>query len=64
MLDICLRALDAEVVGGVRGIRLGGAIGSGCSTTVSGSVVRSMSGNLGFLDTGERKIVPYGERKP
>ena len=44
------------VVGGLGGTTLGGAIGSGCSTAVSGSVVRSMSG-LGFLDTGGRKLV-------
>ena len=44
------------VVGGLGGIWLGGTIGSGCSTAVSGSVVRSMSG-LGFLDMGGRKLV-------
>jgi hypothetical protein len=43
-------------VGGLGGTRLGGAMGSGCSTAVSGSVVKSMSG-LDFLGLGERKVV-------
>ena len=43
-------------MGGLGGIRLGEAIGSGCSTAVSDSLVRSMSG-LGFLGLGGRKLV-------
>jgi hypothetical protein len=45
-----------QVVGGPGGTRLGGAMGSGCSTAVSASVVKSMSG-LDFLGLGGRKVV-------
>jgi hypothetical protein len=44
-----------QVVGGPGGTRLRGAMGRGCSTAVSGSVVKSMSG-LDFLGLG-RKVV-------
>ena len=53
MVHICV---EAQVVGGSGGARVGGAMGSGCSTAVSGSVVRSMSG-LDFLGLGGRKVV-------
>ena len=43
-------------MGGPGGTRVGGTMGSGCSTAVSGSVVRSMSG-LDFLGLGGRKVV-------
>ena len=41
---------------GVGGIRLGGTMGSGCSTAGSDSLVRSMSG-LDFLGMGGRTLV-------
>ena len=52
MVRVCV---EAQVVGGPGGARVGGAMGSGCSTAVSGSVVRSMSG-LDFLGLGGRKV--------
>ena len=53
MVRICP---GAQVVGGPGGTKVGGTMGSGCSTVVSGSVVRSMSG-LDFLGLGGRKFV-------
>lgn len=44
------------MAGGTGGTRLEGAMGSGCSSPMSGSVVRSMSG-LDFLGLGGRKVV-------